>query len=113
MTREKLAAVIAGNRAVEHDTVFPSDYDLADRLLETIADWLPVKELEMEERRNAYWGGKDGYQVAHTRGDMFRVRFHGKVICKNIKGFSRAVKWANAHHRSAILSSIATTDEGA
>ena len=65
-----------------------------------------VKPLDLPERRNGYWGHKDGYQVAHTDGDLFRVRFQGRVICRNIPGFDRAVKWANEHHSRRILSAL-------
>ncbi|MCT4559244.1 MAG: Lar family restriction alleviation protein [Pelagimonas sp.] len=67
-----------------------------------------VKPLDLPERRNGYWGHKHGYQVAHTIGDTFRVKLHGRVICKNIKGFDRAVAWANDHNRHRILSQITT-----
>lgn len=67
-----------------------------------------VKPLKMLERRSGYWGGdcSFGYQVAHTVNDSFRVRLNGKVICKDIKGFQRAVAWANQHHKQRILSAI-------
>jgi hypothetical protein len=67
---------------------------------------IQVKELDLPERRNGYWGHKDGYQVAHTNGDKFRVRFHGKVICRDIIGFDRAVSWANNHHKEYIMSRL-------
>lgn len=65
-----------------------------------------VKPLDMPERRNGYWGDKDGYQVAHTRDDLFRVRFHGKVICRDIRGFDRAVEWANKHNEARIKAAL-------
>ena len=67
-----------------------------------------VKPLALLERRNGYWGGKCsfGYQVAHTNGDLFRVRLHGKVICRDVKGFNRAVTWANRHHETCIRSAL-------
>lgn len=65
-----------------------------------------VKPLDFPERRNGYWGHKDGYQVAHTDGDLFRVRLHGRVICRDIRGFDRAVKWSNEHHSRRILSML-------
>ena len=65
-----------------------------------------VKPLKFEEARNGYWNAGFGYQVAHTKGDLWRVRLNGKVICKVIKGFSRAVDWAQDHHRNRILSAL-------
>ncbi|KII14714.1 hypothetical protein [Phaeobacter sp. S60] len=70
------------------------------------ADGVKVKPLDMPERRNGYWGNKDGYQVAHTRDDLFRVRFHGKVICRDIRGFDRAVEWANKHNEARIKAAL-------
>jgi predicted nucleic acid-binding Zn-ribbon protein len=81
--------------------------DERDRLREALVSAAPkVKPLDFPERRNGYWGHKDGYQVAHTDGDLFRVRFQGRVICRNIRGFDRAVKWANEHHSRRILSML-------
>jgi hypothetical protein len=79
----------------------------ADRLAD-----LPdmIAPLDMPERRNNYWGHKSGYQVAHTNEDLFRVRLHGRVICKDIRGFRRAVEWANNHHRAAIMATITGLD---
>ena len=71
-------------------------------------DGVKVKPLDMSERRNGYWGNKDGYQVAHTRDDLFRVRFHGKVICRDIRGFDRAVEWANKHNEARIKAALNT-----
>ncbi|MGH1412855.1 MAG: hypothetical protein ACRBB0_05150 [Pelagimonas sp.] len=85
-----------------------ADADQAERdaYARGVADARKVKPLDMPERRNGYWGHKDGYQVAHTHKDTFRVRFHGRVICKNIKGFSRAVDWANTHNERRIVSAL-------
>lgn len=65
-----------------------------------------VRPLEFGEGRNGYWNAGFGYQVAHTKGDLWRVRLNGKVICKVIKGFSRAVDWAQDYHRLTILSAL-------
>ena len=91
------------------DCRIQSDDGMKDRVIEKWNARTPpkVKPLDMPERRNGYWGHKSGYQVAHTNGDLFRVRFHGRVICKNIKGFSRAVDWANADHELRILEVLA------
>jgi hypothetical protein len=78
--------------------------DAADAILEALPDM--IAPLDMPERRNNYWGHKFGYQVAHTHGDLFRVRLHGRVICKDIRGFGRAVDWANTHHRAAIMAAF-------
>jgi hypothetical protein len=67
-----------------------------------------VKPLDFPERRNGYWGHKHGYQIAHTAGETFRVRLGGKVICKHVNGFDRAVAWANNHHVCTILSALNT-----
>lgn len=72
------------------------------------ADGVKVKPLDMPERRNGYWGNKDGYQVAHTRDELFRVRFCGKVICRDIRGFDRAVEWANKHNEARIKAALDT-----
>ena len=77
---------------------------LADAILAALPDM--IAPLDMPERRNNYWGHKGGYQVAHTNGDLFRVRLHGRVICKDIRGFGRAVDWANTHHRDAIMAAF-------
>ena len=72
-------------------------------------DALPsmVAPLVLPERRNGYWGSKSGgYQIAYTSGGMFRVRLHGRVICRDIKGFDKAVKWANAHHVAQIMAAF-------
>jgi hypothetical protein len=78
--------------------------DIADAILAALPDM--IAPLDMPERRNNYWGHKGGYQVAHTNGDLFRVRLHGRVICKDIRGFGRAVDWANTHHRAAIMAAL-------
>lgn len=74
------------------------------------ADGVRVKPLDMPERRNGYWGNKDGYQVAHTRDNLFRVRFHGKVIRRDIRGFDRAVEWANKHNEARIKAALVPND---
>ena len=62
-----------------------------------------VKPLRFEEMRNNYWGHKSHeYQVAWNDGNLWRVRLHGKVICKSIKGHPAAVDWANKHHERRI-----------
>jgi hypothetical protein len=69
-----------------------------------------VKPLEWLERRNdALMAGP--YEVccngsATDPDAMWRVRFHGKVVCKKIKGVDRAVEWANKHHTRRILSAL-------
>ena len=70
-----------------------------------------VKPLEFVENRNGYWSAADGYQVAYTHKDLFRVRHHGKVICKDIKGYYRAVKWANDHNAARIAAQITPTPD--
>lgn len=73
---EKLAEVIAGDRAVDHDTIFPSDRDLAQAVLAAIqADplayvkpkplvWLPhshVDYLYQADVANGFYEIKDTY----------------------------------------------------
>jgi len=103
--RDRLADVIEA--AI--DSVFDigtNNRDLADSAADAVLGM--IKPLALHDRRNGYWGGKcsSGYQVAHTNSDLFRVRLHGKVVCRDIKGFARAVKWANAHHRAQILAAL-------
>ena len=69
-----------------------------------------VKPLEVEERRN-HRLGLGPYEVAPNGPDkdgniMWRIRFHGRVICKQIKGVERAVKWVQDHHRNAVLNEL-------
>jgi hypothetical protein len=78
--------------------------ETAKEIIAAIPDM--IAPLDMPERRNNYWGHKHGYQVAHTSADFYRVRLNGRVICKDIKGFSRAIEWANAHHRAAIMAAM-------
>lgn len=65
-----------------------------------------VKPLVFVENRNDYWSAGYGYQVAYTHKDLWRVRLHGKVVCKEVKGRARAIAWANNHHQRGILSAI-------
>jgi len=65
-----------------------------------------VKPLAFDENRNGYWTAEFGYQIANTKDDLFRVRLNGGVVCNYIKGFTRAVKWANKHHEERILSAL-------
>lgn len=86
---------------------------LNDKLAALEAQPVKVKALKWEERR-AHKLGAGPYEIAcnGSMSDldaMWRVRFHGKVICKQIKGADRAVKWANAHHEKEILSALDTT----
>ena len=83
----------------------PSQHDIADQVLEMIKGNVP--DLVFEERRNNYWGHKShGYQVAWNNGNLWRVRLGDRVILKKIKGHPAAVRWANAHHKSALLKSM-------
>lgn len=92
---------------LDHQALFKLAVAEIEALREALANAAPkVKPLDFPERRNGYWGNKDGYQVARTNGDLFRVRLHGRVICRDIRGFDRAVKWANEHHSRRILSML-------
>ena len=97
--RDKIAGVI-------EDITGYISHTLTDAIIEALPDM--IEPLAMLERRNGYWGGNCsyGYQVAHTNGDMYRVRLHGKVVCRDIKGFQRAVNWANDHHRAQIMAAF-------
>lgn len=69
-----------------------------------------VTPLEVEERRS-HRLGLGPYEVCPNGPDkdgsgMWRVRYHGKVICKKIKGVKRAVEWVQKHHREHILSAL-------
>jgi hypothetical protein len=76
---------------------------VADRLR---AAGLKVKPLEFVEGRNDYWFAQSGYQIARCGGETCRVRLHGKVVCRNIKGFERAEAWANNHRKKTILAAL-------
>ena len=100
---------------VHHDTFSEGiTFSNVKELSDLITDALPeivrgmVKPLSLHERRNGYWGGKcsHGYQVAHTTGDLYRVRLHGKVVCRDVKGFPRAWKWAQDHHAAQLLARL-------
>ena len=89
--------------------IFNGGYDKAKN--EAIAAWNTraepkVKPLDFPERRHGYWGHKSGYQIAYTAVDNYRVRLHGKVICRDINGFDRAVGWANNHNTRRILGAL-------
>ena len=73
-----------------------------------------VKPLEWLERRRFLEAGP--YQVCCNGSPsdpdaMYRVRFHGKVICPQVKGVDRAVAWANEHHQRGILSALIEKDQ--
>jgi hypothetical protein len=65
-----------------------------------------VKALEIHELRYGYWDAGYGYQIAHNDGDYYRIRCHGKVICKKIKGWSRALEWLQSHHDAIIRGAL-------
>jgi hypothetical protein len=84
----------------------PSSYSMADKIIAALPSM--VAPLAFQERRHGYWGStKDSYQIAHTNGEMFRVRLGKRVICRDIKGFGKAVRWANARHVDQIISAFA------
>lgn len=66
-----------------------------------------VKSLQWVERRgDCYQAGP--YQVCsnHNSGGMWRVKLHGRVILKRIRGLEKAQEWANKHHETRILSQL-------
>jgi hypothetical protein len=100
------------------ETVMENDVNLYNKshylqIADAIIAALPsmVKPLDMPERRNGYWGSKNGgYQVAHTNGGLFRVRLHGKVICRDIRGLTCALAWANAHNVAQVMAAFGVTE---
>lgn len=125
--REKIAFTLWRNdavRAAPNIVKYRTSEAFKGELGETRAIWLHhadaiiaalpgmVPPLPMPERRNGYWGGKFGYQVAHNGDGMYRVRLNGKVLCRNIKGFDRAEAWANAHHVAQIMQALGIAQEG-
>ena len=81
---------------------------MAASILAALPDMIP--DLVWEERRNNYWGHKShGYQVAWNRGNLWRVRLNGKVICKEIKGHPAAIQWANAHNKAQLAQAMGWT----
>jgi hypothetical protein len=95
---KKMAEAIALTTLCHEDSAADAAESAFDVLMESIPD------LDLPERRCGYWGHKHGYQVAYTSGNFYRVRLHGRVICKNIKGIKRAFAYANNHHRNQIRS---------
>jgi hypothetical protein len=65
-----------------------------------------VKPLVIHELRYGYWDAGYGYQIAHNVDDYYRIRCHGKVICKKIKGWSRALEWLQTHHDAIIRGAL-------
>lgn len=78
---------------------------MTDKLNEQTEKVAVVKPLEWVELRNHYWAYGD-YQIAHCIGNFWRVRLHGKVICKRIKGMDKAQSWVVNHHENHTLSAI-------
>lgn len=70
-----------------------------------VAEGVKVRPLQWVERRNDTWEA-DGYQVIHTYSVFWRVRRHGKILCRNIKGRDRAMDWANRHNERRIRSAL-------
>ena len=102
--RDEIAEIIRVNAIGGKDGHVLNSPAVADAIIAALPGL--VNTLDMPERRNGYWGHKLGYQVAHTNGDLFRVRLHGRVVCKDIRGFNRAINWANNHHTAKILSAL-------
>lgn len=64
-----------------------------------------VKPLEFEERRNNNFRARE-YEIRHSQNDQWRIAFNGKLVCRRINGFDRAVSWANYHHKTRTLSAL-------
>jgi hypothetical protein len=96
--RDKIAEILATSDHLDIE-------DYADRILAALPDM--IAPLVFEEGRNNYWGSKrHDYQIAWCLTDTWRVRLGGKVVCRQIKGYDKAVTWANAHHRAAIMAAF-------
>jgi len=93
---EKMAAAIESTE----DYCDERPKAMARVIFDALMDAVP--DLDMPERRNGYWGHKHGYQIAYTHKNLYRVRLNGRVICRDINGFDRAIIWANAHHRKLV-----------
>lgn len=65
-----------------------------------------VRALVFTEARNSMWDGQHGYRIGWNKDDEFRVKFGERTVLKTIKGFSRAVQWANDHHAARIRSAL-------
>ena len=72
-----------------------------------------ILPLQFDEMRNRTWGSRrrHSYQIIHTIDDTYRIRFNGKVICRNIKGFHRAEAWANTHNRKRVMMAFGVSIE--
>ncbi|GIT90165.1 hypothetical protein JANAI62_03520 [Jannaschia pagri] len=73
-----------------------------------------VRPLEWLERRNNAFEAGD-YSIhcnasPYDADQMWRVKFHGKVVCKQIKGSDRAMEWAAKHRTARILRALGMGD---
>lgn len=106
--RDMIAELIEDNAVGGYDGCVMHSDRAADAILKAMPDIIKamVKPLSFEERRHGYHGSPKGYQVAHCFDDVYRVRFNNRVLCKRIKGYERAVEWANTHHTQQILKQL-------
>jgi hypothetical protein len=55
-------------------------------------------------RNNAKRAGP--YEIRFCQPGVFRIAFHGRIICKTIKGMDRAIEWANNDRERRILEAL-------
>ena len=46
------------------------------------------------------------YQIRFSQPGVYRIAFHGKIVCRAIKGIHAAKNWANNHNRDRILEAL-------
>ena len=46
------------------------------------------------------------YEIRRIGDDMWRVKFHARIVCRRIYGLRRALDWSFNHHQRRILNAI-------
>jgi hypothetical protein len=64
-----------------------------------------VKPLVWVELRNHALGAGP-YQIRYTQPGVYSIAFHGKIVCKSIKGIELAKQWVQDHNAARILEAL-------